>query len=93
MLPVAGQLLGTCRWLREEYNLTRPFLHVARLRLPHPFYQPREYPGTDHERKEEQHDDNGVPPYIDVQCDELPDDLEAFVSRIPVQTSASTEAD
>jgi hypothetical protein len=81
------------RWLREEYGLTRPFLHVARLRLPHPFYRPRESAGTDQAREEKDHDDNGVPPYIDVRCDELPDDLEAFVSRIPLQSVASTEAD
>ena len=93
MLFVAGQLLRTCRWLREEYGLTRPFLHIARLRLPHPFYRPTEYPGTDRGRRGEQYDDNGVPSYIDVRCDELPDDLEAFVSRIPVQTADNMGAD
>lgn len=79
--------------MREEYGLTRPFLHVARLRVPHPFYRPKKDAGTGHEREEEQHDDNGVPPYIDVRCDQLPDDLEAFVSRVPAHSAARTEVD
>ena len=49
------------RWLREEYGLTRPFLHVARLSLPHPLR-----PAV----------------AIDVRS-ELPEDLRAFLGRIP----------
>ena len=58
---------GINRWLREDYGLTRPFLHVARLKLPHPFFRT----------------DPMVPEFIDVRCDDLAQDLRRFLGRIP----------
>ena len=89
------------RWLREEYHLTRPFLHVERLSVPHPLFIQAHCSRSGSSSGEGAHvqhpsasGQKNTGRKIDVSA-ELAEDLVAFLRRIPdaSKTARATTAD